>query len=335
MKKLLIFFICIFIYCNCNAQDEAVKFELSAKKFLMGTEFEITAVHTNIDSCKKAMYYAFKEVERIEKITSNYKDTTEISYVNRNAFNNPVKISSELFGIIQRSIQYSDKYSGLFDITVGPLTDYWGFNSEHPIETEPDKNIIDSLLKFVGYKNIFLNLTDTAITFLKEGLKIDLGGIAKGYALDKASEVMRNKGVNNFLINGGGDIYVSGRKSKDLKWKVAIKHPRDNEKLAATVELENTGVLTSGDYERYRIINGIRYHHIFNPKTGFPAMESQSASVINYNCEEGVVLSKIYFILGKNGLKNLNEELPYFIIDRTGKNYYNNAINSYQLKIIK
>jgi FAD:protein FMN transferase len=311
---------------NIFAQNGEIKFEMSAEKYLMGTEFTVTVVHTSIDSGKKAMYYALREVERIEKVTSNYKDSTEISYVNRNAFFNPVKISHELFGLIERSIGYSKMYDGYFDITVGPLTNYWGFNSDHPIETLPDSGRIKELLEYVDYRFIKLNYKDSAISFLKKGVEIDLGGIAKGYALDRASEVLRKYGVNNFLINGGGDLYASGRKANGSRWVVGIKDPRNNENLTASFEAENTAVCTSGDYERFRIINRVRYHHIFNPKTGFPSNTSQSATVVCGSCETGVVLSKLLFITGTEN-KSIFEGLPFYQITGSGDILLNVLMN--------
>lgn len=324
-------FLFLFIAGSAFSQDEGVKFEMSASKYLMGTEFFITVVHSSIDSGKKAMYYALREVERIESVTSNYRDSTEISNVNRNAFFKPVKLSKELFGLIERSIAYSKLYDGYFDITVGQLTNYWGFNSDHPIETLPDSSRISEILGFVDYNNIKINYFDSTISFTKEGILIDLGGIAKGYALDRASEVLRKKGVKDFLINGGGDLYAGGRKANGQKWVVGIKDPRKNDLLVASFEVENTGVLTSGDYERFKIINGVRYHHIFDPKTGFPSNTSKSATIIWGNCEQGVVLSKIIFI---TGLKYISvfEEMPYYQIDGAGNNVMNVLMNNIILK---
>ncbi len=330
--RILLLVVTLF-YFNSYAQNDEIKFEMSASKYLMGTLFEIITVHTSIDSGKKAMYYALKEVERIECVMSNYKDSSEISYVNKNAFFKPVKVSAELFGIIERSIEYSNKYDGYFDITVGPLTNYWGFNSDHPIKTEPDKNKIKNLLEFVGYKYLKLNYEDSTISFTKNGVEIDLGGIAKGYALDRAVEILRKMGVNDFLISGGGDIYASGRKADGKKWVVGIKDPRNNENLVATMEVENTGVCTSGDYERFEIINGKRYHHIFNPKTGFPAPGSQSSTVVTDKCEEGVVLSKLLFIRGEN-YRNFLNGMPYYEISSDGYVIFNEVMEK-MLKEIK
>lgn len=322
-------FLFLFAYGKIHSQDE-VKFEMSAGKYLMGTEFQITAVHTSIDSGKKAMYYALKEVERIENFTSNYRDSTEISYVNRNAYRKPVKLSKELFGLIDRSIKYSKLFEGYFDISVGPLTNYWGFNSEHPIETPPESTVIKKLLGSVDYNFIKLNYEDSTISFAKEGVLIDLGGIAKGYALDRAVEELRKRGVNDFLISGGGDIYASGRKANGRKWVVGIKDPRKNDLITASFEVENTGVLTSGDYERFRIIDSVRYHHIFNPRTGFPSVTSRSATVIYGNCEKGVVLSKILFITGMR-FKDIFEEIPVYQIEGSG----NKVVNELMEGILK
>ncbi len=314
------------------AQNNNLLFEFQVKKNLMGTEFSITALHTSLDTCKKALLKAMREVERIESFTSNYKSGTEISNVNDSAFNHPVKISEELFSLLERSIAYSEKYDGIFDITVGPITEYFGLNTDHPLNIKPDISKIDSLLKFTGYKFIELNRNNLTIRFLKDGMKLDLGGIAKGYAIDKAAENLKLMGVINFLVSGGGDISVSGFNSAREKWVVGIKNPRDDSSFSTSVILSDLSIATSGDYERYKIIDGVRYHHIINPKTGFPPIVSQSSTVIYSNCEEGVVLSKVLFILGDikiNNNKDIN--FPYFIINSNGIPLYNDLFKSFIL----
>lgn len=319
----------LFFAVNVSAQDNSPLFELQVKKNLMGTEFSVTALHTSIDTCKKALLKAMKEVERIESFTSNYRKGTEISIVNDSAFHHPVKVSEELFNLLERSIAYSEKYEGVFDITVGPITDYFGLNSEHPLDVKPDKNRIDSLLKFTGYKLIQLSRNELTVKFLKNGMKLDLGGIAKGYAIDKAAEKLKSEGVTNFLISGGGDISVSGLNSQREKWTVGIKNPRDESKLSGAVTISDQSAATSGDYERYRIIDGIRYHHIINPKTGFPPTITQSSTVLFSNCEEGVVLSKVLFILGAEKVSSAGIDIPYFIIDSNGTAHFNASFTQF------
>src|SRR5207253_1411949 len=154
-------------------------------------------------------------------------DTTEVSRINHNSGLAPLKVSWETYSIISRSIDYSKKYNGIFDITIGPISNLWGFSSDTKITSVPDKKIIDSLLKLVDYNLIQLNSSDTSVYLPLKGMVIDLGGIAKGYAVDRAAKVMKKYGMKDFFINAGGDIYASGMKTDSLKWTVGIKAPRD------------------------------------------------------------------------------------------------------------
>lgn len=295
----------ILSFQTANSQESKL-YEFSASKYLMGTQFEITTVHTSIDSMKKAVYFALVEVERIQSVMSMQIDTSEISKINSMAGIQPVKVSYETYSIIERSIEYSKKYDGVFDITVGPISERWGFNSDQPVTEIPSNSTIDSLLKLVGYEKIRLIPADTSVYLELKGMMLDLGGIAKGYAVDRASDIMRSKGMKNFIVNGGGDMYVSGYKniSQNQKWSVGIKHPRRENSLLALFEINDMAVGTSGDYERYTIINGKRYHHIFDPKTGWPSKTSQSATTIAPTTEEAVILSKYFFIKGGNVLSD-------------------------------
>ena len=314
------------------------KYEVNTIKYLLGTEIKITAVHSNIDSMKKAMYFAFKEIERIQSVMSVQIDTTEASAINHNAGISPVKVSFELYSIINRSIDYSKKYNGIFDITIGPVSELWGFSSDKKITSLPDKNLIDSLIKLVDYKLIILNPDDTSVYLSKIGMKIDLGGIAKGYAVDRAVEVMKDFGMKDFFVNAGGDIYVSGMKTPDQKWSIGIKNPRDEKKLIAEFEVSEMAVGTSGDYERYVIIDGNRYHHIFNTHTGYPVMISQSGTAFAATTEEAVVLSKVVFITGADEyLKTKNESgIMGVIVTDGGKIVYDERLeNLYNFKVTK
>jgi thiamine biosynthesis lipoprotein len=302
----------------------------------MGTEFEITAVHTSIDSMKKAIYYALREVERIQGVMSMQIDTSEVYRINSNAGIKPVKVSYETYSIIERSIEYSKKYNGVFDITIGPVTVRWGFNGDKSVTEIPGQTTIDSLLKLVGYEKIKLNPADTSVYLEQKGMLLDLGGIAKGYAVDRASFIMKEKGITNFIVNGGGDMYVSGYKNPGLlqKWSVGIKHPRNENNVLAVFEINDMAVGTSGDYERFAIINGTRYHHIFVPNTGWPSNISQSSTSIATTTEEAVILSKYFFITGSS-LLNQNNGFNGVVIDSAGtvtastdmKNLYNILIS--------
>ena len=294
----------------------------------MGTKFDIVALHTSIDTCKRVMYYAFKEVERIENLMSSYKASSEISDINSHAGEHPIKVSPETFSIIKRSIEYSKKYNGLFDISIGPISELWGLNSDHPVSAVPQKYIIDSLLKFVDYQKIILNENDTTVFLPYPRMNLDLGGIAKGYAVDRASKILLDRGIKNFMVNGGGDLYVSGLKQDSSKWVIGIEHPRDKSKFIATLELSNYALGTSGDYERFVIIGGKRYHHIFDPRTGYPAPFSQSASALAPTTEEAVILSKYLFIIGTDAYKEylISSGVRGVIVDSNGNIFYDERL---------
>jgi thiamine biosynthesis lipoprotein len=306
-----------------NLQSQQI-YELDASKSLMGTEFTITANSSDIDKCKKAMYYALKEVERIDRILGLEHDSSEVNKINSSAGLKPVKVSAETFDIIKRSIEYSKKYDGIFDVTIGPISDIWGFNTNPPLKDNPDKSIVDSLIKFVNYNKIILNEQDTSVFLQEAPMRLDLGGIGKGYAIDRAVYIMKQNGMNSFLISGGGDIYVCGYKFENQKWSVGIKHPREDEKLIGKIEAVDEAIGTSGDYERYRIIDGIRYHHIFDIKTGFPSLSSQSATSIAPTAEEAVVLSKYIFILGYEKFNSIKDTkgIEGLVIDAEGNVRY-------------
>ncbi|MBK8552422.1 MAG: FAD:protein FMN transferase [Ignavibacteria bacterium] len=314
------------------------RYEVNTTKYLLGTQIDITAIHEDIDSMKKAMYFAFKEIERIQGLMSVQIDTTEASKINLNAGISPVKVSPELYSIINRSITYSKKYNGIFDITIGPISKLWGFSSDKKITSLPDKDVIDSLILLVDYNSIILNPEDTSVFLLKKGMKIDLGGIAKGYAVDRATEIMRKNGMKDFFVNAGGDIFVSGVKSSDQKWSIGIKNPQDEKKIIAELEVSDLAIATSGDYERFVIIDGKRYHHIFDTRTGYPVMISQSGTAMAETSEESVVLSKVVFIIGaEEYLKTKNESgILGVIVTSGGEIVYDEKLSSiYNFKLIK
>jgi len=328
-SRIFLFCFIVFYFCTCgNTFSQQPRYEVTTTKYLLGTQIDITGIHSDIDSLKKAMYYAYKEIERIQGVMSIQIDTTEVSRINHNSGISPVKVSYETYSIISRSIEYSQKYNGMFDITIGPISDLWGFSSEHKINSVPDRRIVDSLIKLVDYKLIRLNPADTSVYLPLKRMMIDLGGIAKGYAVDRASEVMKKNGMKDFFINAGGDLYVSGMKTDEQQWSVGIKAPRDESKIFARMNVKDMAVGTSGDYERYVIIDGKRYHHIFNTKTGYPVMISQSATAIANTTEEAVVLSKIVFIYGADEYMKTKQLTGILgaLVDSTGNIVYDERL---------
>ncbi|MFQ5651151.1 MAG: FAD:protein FMN transferase [bacterium] len=285
-----------------SAQPEPL-YEVSATKYLLGTKIDFLGTHPSITGCKQAFTKAYQEIERIERLLSSHKPESEITRINQHAGAKHVRVSYETFAIVTRAVAYSRKFAGDFDITIGPVTELWGFNGDREV-TVPEPRLLKNLLNLVNFHNIVLSRQDTTVFLKKTGMKLDLGGIAKGYAIDRAAFVLNQNGIQNFLINAGGDIYACGTKYGHQKWTVGLQHPRKQAELLATFEAQDVAVATSGDYERYKLINGKRYHHLIDPHTGFPADQNQSVTVFAPSAEQADVWATYLFIAGaKHDLK--------------------------------
>ena len=318
------------------AQADTADYSISVTKYLMGTTVETTARSHDINLCKEALLSAYEEMQRVENLLSCYKDSSEISAINREAGIHPVKVSYETLAMMQRAKAYCSKYKGIFDVTVGPLSNLWGFSEDKEIVL-PEDSTIKRLDKLVDYKDIDINKTDTTVFLRKKGMAIDLGGIAKGYAIDRGSAVLRNMGITNFILNAGGDIYVSGKKDKNTQWKLGIKHPRNTNDIIAEFNLRDYAVATSGDYERFKIINGRRYHHILDPSTGYPGTLSESSTILAPTAEEADATATYVFLIGWQ--KTLNDKTlnyPLLIVSSDGSIHYNNIFKKdYNLELVK
>lgn len=300
--------------------DEAPLYEVNVGKYLMGTRVDASVMVADVNAAKKGLYLAFQEMERIEALLGYKEATSEISRINRQAGVSAVKVSPETFEILQRAVQYSEQFAGLFDISIGVLSEVWGFNSNQDIAMPAPETLLE-LKALVSFRQIKLNSADSTVFLEKTGMKIDLGGIAKGYAIDRAVAVLRDNGINNFLLNAGGDIFVSGSKGENTDWQIGIKHPRENDQLAATFAASDMAVATSGDYERYIDVNGRRYHHILDPRTAYPAIDCQSVSALAPTAEQADVIATYLFILGEISREETLPEIAqnHIIIDATGK----------------
>ena len=254
-------------------------------RLLMGTIWEVTSPD------KQAGAIVFSEANRIEQLLSKYIPSSEISQLNRLG---KLKVSAETFYIIKKSQEFCRLTQGAFDITVAPLVDLW----------VPSDNKIRAILKLVGSDKIILHEKDSMVEFSIPGTRIDLGGIAKGFALDCAVEKLKENKINSCLINAGGQVYALGDKFGQ-SWKIAIQGARKSE-ITGTLELRNKSASTSGDYQQYFLIGNKRYCHIFNPKTGYPAEAGIiSVTVIADSGLETDALSTAIFVLGKEKSKEL------------------------------
>ena len=250
---------------------------------------------------------ALAEAERVERLFSVYKDDSEISRINHLTAGEPLAIDPEVYRLIARSIEYSKTTDGAFDITVGPLTRLW--SSARSSGKLPGEAAVAAALEKVGYYNIVLDSARTSIAFLKDGMSLDMGGVAKGYATDRAVEVLKDNGVTSAIVNMGGDLYCLGRRSPTTQWTIGIRHPRDKKKLFMQVDLRDRAVDTSGDYEKFFTVAGKRYSHIIDPRTGYPAASGVvSASVIDKSAAAADMLATALCVLGRPGLAAVETE---------------------------
>jgi len=291
---------------------------------IMGTSTIVEVLANDSQKADQCSQLVFNEMHRIDGLMSPYIKQSELANINRNAARQAVEISRELFDLIKRSIEFSELSNGAFDITfasVGHLYDYR--MKQHPTEKQI-KNQLDA----VNYKNIKLNETQTSISFSHKNTRIDLGGIAKGYAVDNAIKILRDCGVHNALVSAGGDSRILGDKN-GRPWVMGVRHPRDKSKVVVSIPLSDSAISTSGDYERYFIENGTRFHHIIKPTTGLSADQTWSVSVLANEAITSDALSTTLFVLGtEKALKLINslDDIEAVVIDAKGKMFYSNGL---------
>jgi thiamine biosynthesis lipoprotein len=265
-----------------------------------------------------------QEMFRIDRQMSPYKKESELSLVNRVAAVKVVPISNELFSLLKTAQHISKISDGSFDITYASI----GYQYNYRQKKRPNQTSIDKALPAINYTSVILNDEQSTVSFSNKSIKIDLGGIAKGYAVKRCLDILKKEGVKSALVSAGGDTGLLGDR-KSRPWLVGIKHPRADHKTAVHIPLENEAISTSGDYERYFIEDGVRYHHIINPKTGDSARKVVSASVIGKDPTYVDALSTTVFVKGLDeGLKLINK-LPGFeaiIIDNHQRLHYSNGL---------
>lgn len=262
---------------------------------LMGTTWEIEVPdHGNPEAARHAIDAAYAELERIDRLMSEWKPDSPVSKINAAAGKSPVDVPPELQALLERSICYGYESRGAFDITWHGMSKIWHFDDNF---VPPAPAAVDEARQRVDFRRIQI---DGHRVFLPAAnMSIGLGGIAKGYAIDRATAVLAQAGFHDSLVDGGGDVLARGHRADGSSWRLGIQDPRrPRGALLGSVAASNFAVVTSGDYERFRIVNGVRYHHIIDPRTGWPASASQSVTVMADNAERAVVLAKPIFILG-------------------------------------
>lgn len=276
---------------------------------LMDTLVTINVVSDSEKTAEKAMDKAFAGVDKLDKLLNFFDEKSELSHINRNAGISPVTVSPDTLELIEKALEVSAKTSGAFDATIGPVVALWDFPN-NPVKPPPVSSIRERL-KFVNYKWVVLDKAKSTVFLKEKGMLLDLGGIAKGYAADRAVEALKTNGIKSGLVSVAGDIKAFGLKPGGDEWVIGIKNPRQKNKedeIIAIVRLRDTAISTSGDYERYFIAEGRRYHHIIDPKTGYPAEGCQSVSIVAKDGFNTDAFSTGIFVLGpEKGMQALKE----------------------------
>jgi thiamine biosynthesis lipoprotein len=272
----------------------------------MGSNFEVTIFAPSDSLIDLGVKTALDEAARIEMSLSEFIPGTEVWQVNQNAGINPVKVSKELFELTRRCLKVSALTDGAFDISWCAASKLWHFDST--LTKVPTQAQIDSILPMVNYQNIELNEAKQTIFLKKRGMKIGFGAVGKGYAVKKCKEAMIRIGIENAMVKAGGDLITWG-KMGDVPWTIGIANPNDKKTIFSWLQIGETAISTSGDYEHFVIIDSVRYSHIINPKTGYPARGVRSATILCPDSELSDALSTSVFVLGVDRALGLINQL--------------------------
>ncbi len=315
----IIFFI-VGLLINNGDEEERPK----VKRMLpsLGTVVEIIIPESDPAIQKGAFEAAFNEITRIDSLFTDYNDSSAVGVINL-ATPGMIKTIPEVAALIQRSLLFSEKTGGAFDVTVGGLVRLWGFKDESM--HVPAKDSLDAVRAMVGWKN--LSISDDSLVEKRSGLKIDLSGIAKGYAVDKAFDVLNDLGVKSFLINAGGEIRCKGD-----GWTTGVQDPRDPNGIVEVILPGEKAVATSGDYQNYFEVDGVRYCHLFDPATGSPAGKVASVTVLADDVATADALATALFVAGLGKSEEIMKNFPgceFLIIGKDGKKHYSPGFKKY------
>lgn len=276
------------------------------KAFLMGVDFEFAVVAENQAQADQWLQQAISESKRVENLISSWKETSQTGKINQQAGIQAVKVDKELYDLIARSLRISELTQGYFDISFASIDKYWHFDGREVLL--PDSSAIQKSVAEINYKNILLNPKEQSVFLKEKGMKIGFGAIGKGYVAEKVKQLWKQQGVQAGLINASGDISCFGNHPETKVWKIAITNPDDTTQSIAWFDLKDSGVVTSGSYQKYVLINHKKYPHIINPKTGWPAEGLKSVSIFCANAELADALATSVFVMGKEaGLFLVNQ----------------------------
>ena len=250
----------------------------------MGNRFGLTVVAHTEEWANEMIDVGVREIQRIEKVLTTFSDDSETSLINKYAGIQPVKVSREVFDIVERSIRISSVTQGAFDITYGSI-DKRLWNFDESMKVLPARRKAKRMVRLINYKNIILDKENQTVFLREKGMRIGFGGIGKGYAAEMAKEVMKNRSVSSGIVNAAGDLTAWGTQPDGKPWTVGIIHPDYKKYPFSYLNISDMAVATSGNYEKFAIINGKKYSHTIDPRTGMPVSGIKSVTIISPNAE--------------------------------------------------
>lgn len=296
---------------------------------LMGNRFELSVVGDNEMLAQAQIDAGIAEISRIEKLFTTFADDSQTNRINQNAGIAPVQVDKEVFELVARSLRISAMTQGAFDITYGSIDkSLWNFdvNMKHL----PDALTALNSVRLINYRNVILDAANTTVYLKEKGMRIGFGGIGKGYAAERAKTVMKAAGANGGVVNAAGDLTAWGHQPDGSKWTVGIANPDLSNQVFSYMAITDMAVATSGNYEKYAIIDGQKYSHTINPRTGLPVTGIKSVTIITTNAEIADALATPVMIMGiHTGMNLINQinQVEAVIIDDQNRLYTSNNIN--------
>ena len=276
----------------------------------MGSELAVAAWTADEPRAVAAFDAAFAEVDRLDRIMSVWQPGSELLQINAAGGDHPVPVSDDVRAVMKTAIQVGDWTGGKFDVTFGALSGLWKFDAQNQDNSIPTDADIERRLPFVDYQAVQVDDAAGTVFLTRAGVSAHLGGIGKGYAVDRVAGMLRQAGLRDFLVQFGGDMFLAGRRG-DRPWRVAIRDPRGPlDQAFAAIELSDETFSTSGDYERFFMAGGRRYHHIIDPDTGRPARGARSVTIVARTSTLADALSTGVFVMGPEAGMALVERLP-------------------------
>lgn len=310
-----------------NIEGKLIGFKRVQK--LMGNTFEITVVAEEEQWAQDKLDLAVAEISRIERLLTTFDENSQTNQINSMAGISPVKVDKEVFDLIQRSIRISMITDGAFDITYGSIDKrLWNFDKS--MTSLPDEATAKAMVKLINYRNIVLDAENSSVFLKEKGMRIGFGGIGKGYAAEMTRTLLKQEGVTSGIVNASGDLATWGLQPDNTPWTIGIAHPDNAHLPFSYMNVTDMAVATSGNYEKYVIINGKKYSHTINPKTGLPVTGIKSVTIIAPNAEIADAMATPVAIMGIKAGLNMIDQIRYIgciIIDDLNNIYTSKNIN--------